>query len=56
MNKSVPDIFCPVFEPDDIRRVGIRPVEKEQKDLARVLRIEGEIDPIGEQRCAEGIK
>src|SRR4030065_1214100 len=55
VDESVPDMLRPVFDPDDVRRIPVLPVEQEEKDLRRVLGIEGEVDAFRSRRGAQGI-
>src|SRR4030065_1568872 len=55
VDESVPDMLRPVFDPDDVRRIPVLPVEQEEKDLRRVLGIEGEVDAFRCRRGAQGI-
>jgi hypothetical protein len=52
----MPDILGPVFEPYDIGRVCIGAVEKKKKNIARILRIDGEVDSVRRERSSEWIE
>src|SRR3972149_3664222 len=55
VDEDVPEMLRPVLDPDDVRRIPVLPVEQEEKDLRRVLGIEGEVDAFRSRRGAQGI-
>src|SRR5258708_2020646 len=49
----MPDQFVPILDLDDVRRCAVRLVEQQQKYLARIFRIEGEVHAVRVQSRAE---